>query len=70
MTRRRLVAIGIVLVSLPALQGNADPELSVINLGINTDGNREWLVEVVPDTSLFLDTVGGFWWFNDGGIVV
>lgn len=36
----------------------AQPTVSVSNLGANSDGNLEWLVEVTPDTSLFITGEG------------
>jgi hypothetical protein len=37
----------------------ADPTLSVLDMGLNGNSNREWLVQITPDTNLFSNTVNG-----------
>lgn len=39
---------------------HAAPMLGVSQLGLNGSGNREWLVTVAPDETLFAQTPGGF----------
>jgi hypothetical protein len=59
MTFQRLTAI-VICVSLFACAAHAAPTLSVTSIGNNGSGNRDWLVEVAPDPSLFSgDPPGG-----------
>lgn len=51
----RIFSLSAALCALLALPAWAMPILSVTDTGLNGSGNREWLVEVAPDASLFTD---------------
>jgi len=48
-------AIAAITCGLFACQALADPLLLVTPRGVNAEGNRKWLVEIKPETSLFQD---------------
>ena len=52
------LAFTLVACGLLACTTDAAPILSVTPSGLNAGGNREWLVEVTPDASLFHDPPG------------
>ncbi len=54
------IALSLVVASVSLGQ----PMLSVTDVGLNGSNNREWLVEITPDATLFVDTVQG----NGGSI--
>ena len=60
MKNRCASILGLLVLLVASGNAIAQPALSLSELGLNADGNREWAFEVTPDAALFVDTADGF----------
>lgn len=60
MTKHCAHYAALLIASSLAVRGDAAPALSVSHLGLNDAGNRQWVVSIAPDPSLFASTPQGF----------